>query len=309
MKVSHSGMACFRECPHKFYLSRIENIQPVETGRALGFGNAMHSALAAIWEGREGWASWWVEACKEYNLSSEDQILGILLLKGYIVRYKIPEGAKVEEHFDVGVLNPMGYTDPHFTFQGYVDAETPDYVLDHKTTSSNITPTYLKKLHRSPQAEEYLIAAQDRGSKATYAIWDIIKSNAVPRRTATPEHEREFYKRKGKYGDVGDPKPGTYLQDETWEEYEQRIVDMIAADPDTFYVREEIHKTEEELDRRRYDIWATAKQIEMAKYNEAWPRNEAGCDKYGGCEYAPICWDGVDPAQSELYTIGQKRGR
>lgn len=306
LKISHSGMSCYRECPHKYYLSRVEGIRPVKVSRALRFGSAMHKALEIIWGGGDSpLLEEWPNIAAKYELDMEDQILGRLLLVGYSKMYLIPEGADVECHFENEVVSPGGEVE-EFTFQGFIDVETPGYIMDHKTTATNITPTYLKDLHRNPQAEEYLISAQDRGSEASYAVWDIIKSNRVTRRLKTPEHEQEFYKRKGKYGNVGDPKPGTYLEDETWGEYEARIVEDIAGNPEGYYVREELHKTEDELDRRRYDIWATGVMISQSISLGAFPRNEQGCSKYGGCEYQPICWEGVDPAGSELYTIKKK---
>ena len=297
--VSHSGMETYRKCPHKYYLGRVANVQPVEVKRAPAFGTAGHTRLECLVTGHTRFIP---------TMTAEDSVLLDCLILAYEVRWGIPKGV-AEGHFVVPIVAPDGKPDPDIEMQGYIDIETEDYVLDHKFTSANITPTYIKELDRNPQAEEYLIAAQENGSRASYAIWDIIRSTAYKRRTATPEHEREFYKRNGKYGKKGDPKPGTYLEDETWEEFRQRIVDDIAADPDKFFTRVPLRKTEEELDRRRYDIWATAKQIQHSIEAKAFPRNNNSCKDYGGCEYEPVCWDGVDPAQSELYTIGEKRGR
>lgn len=305
LKVSHSGCQAYRECAHLFYLSRVADggYEAVEQGRAPAFGTAGHKSLELSANGYTG-PSAGMNARLE-ALGKEDAILLNCLLLAYRVRYGAPEG-KAEGKFEVPLIGPDGKPDPSIVFRGAIDIETPEYVMDHKFTSANLTPTFVKNLERNPQAEEYLIAAQERGSKATYAIWDIIRSTPYRRRLATPEAEREFYKRKGKYGDVGDPKPGTYLEDETWEEFRQRIVDDIAAEPDKFFMRVRLDKTEEELDRRRYDLWGVAKQIEHSIEIGAFPRNEQRCPKFGGCEFQPVCWEGVDPAQSELYQLRKR---
>lgn len=287
-------METYRKCPRKYYYGRVEGIQSVEVKRAPKFGSEGHLQLEYLASKKKPWLS--------QGLSHEDNILLECLILGYQVRWGKLKGV-AEGHFVVPIVAPDGKPDPDVELQGYIDIETPKYIMDHKFTSANITPTYIKSLEREPQAEEYLIAAQENGSKATYAIWDIIRSTPYKRRLRTPEDEQEFYKRDSKYGKKGDPKPGTHLQDEAWEEFRQRIVDDIAADPDKFYKRIELHKTEEELDARRYDIWACAKQIQHSIEIGAFPRNEAGCMDFGGCEYYGICWEGVDPKHSELYTI------
>ena len=219
---------------------------------------------------------------------------------------KVRGGCTVEAPFEHVIDGPDGEPDPGLVMRGYIDVLTEARVIDHKTTSANLTPSKLASMSRSPQAIEYILAAP---ASVTEAVWDCIRVKRESRRLKTPIAGQEFYKttRKGKYT-AGQPKPGTNLEDETWDEFKMRLVEDIAAKPNDYFARVTIRPTEEELDKRRYDIWATSKMMQRAIEDKAFPRFEGSCEQYGGCEYKPICWEGVDPMNSELYQI-KKGGR
>ena len=227
-------------------------MEAIKSPRAPSFGSAMHEPLNNLHEvGAFGTS--WTKAADKWGLDKEDYILGSLLLVAYRTRWPLFEGdAKVEASFEHEVIGPDGEPDPDITMRGYIDVLLPTKVVDHKTTSANLSPSKLQELARSPQALEYILAAPE---DVTEALWDVIRVKRVPRGMQTPTEEQEFYKRDGKYGKKGDPKPGTHLQDETWDEYRQRIADDIAAKPDDYFARVEIKPTEGELESRRYDIW------------------------------------------------------
>jgi hypothetical protein len=316
LKLSHSSMECFRQCPHKYYLSRIERIFRAEEPRQLAFGTAFHKALEPLWElmGLEEALSAWQRFSR--NLSAEDRIVGDVMLRAYHAKWGDHEHeyAFVENRFEVPVIGPDGEVDESMTFIGYMDVEVPHGPIDHKTTRSDLSKDkYRNRLEREPQAEEYLIACQDKGGGSEYAMWDVIRCPELKMRTKTPEDKQQFYKQDGKHGKKGDPKPGTYLENETAEQFRLRFYAMVANNPDAYLQRYRIEKTEAQLDRRRYDIWATGKLIQAAIAAKAFPRAENGCgmfdhgDGRNMCEYEPICWQGVDPYQSESYIVGKKR--
>lgn len=308
MRVSHSSMDCYRQCPHKYYLSRVEGLSSVDKPRAPSFGSAFHEALNAHhahlpFKDIGAVLEVWEAATLKWGLSREDLILGRALLIAYSVKYADDDsGGKVEEGFSAPVLGLDGEP-AGIDLTGYMDVEHDAYIMDHKTTSSNLTPTFIKNLAQTPQAEEYLMAAQDNGSSASYAIWDLVKAAKFTRLLATPLADREYYKVNCKGGKKGDLKATCRDRDETWLEFEARVQEAIAKDPDSFLVRVKIEPTEADLDKRRYDIYATAKNIQRAIEDSAFPRSEKSCNLYGGCEFKPICWDGVDPKQSDLYQL------
>lgn len=304
MKSSHSSMSCFRRCSYEYYLSRVLGYEPVKKSRPLAFGSALHAALNEYHTGEPMGAvlAAWLDACIKYKLDMADEILGEVLLLGYAARWgTLEEDASVEHHFEYSPTGPDGKPDQENTTHGYIDV-LYSKVMDHKTTASKLTPSKLASMARSPQALEYILAAPEGVREA---VWDVIHSARQTRREATPIAEREFYKRGSKDGKKkpGDPKPGTYLRDESWEEFRQRLVDDIAENPSKYFARVDIRPTEEELDARRYDVWATTKLMQLAVESNAFPRNERSCELYGGCGYAPVCWEGVDPRSSELYQI------
>jgi hypothetical protein len=253
----------------------------------------------------------WNNRAREHKLSMPDIIAGEILLVAYDTSYELDptESLAIEEQFTAHVIAPDGKPVPDMVLIGFTDVETDTWFMDHKTIGSNITPTYINQLNQDSQAELYMMALQDIGQEPEYAIWDVVRRPLLKRRLKTPEAEREYYKRDCKGGKKGDPKPGTYLRDESWAELRARFADDVSSSPDTYLRRVKIYKSEEEIAARRYDTWATARLIQGAIKCDAFPRNEGGCNKYGGCEYIPLCWQGVDPTQSELYSIGKRKGR
>lgn len=306
LKVSHSSLQCFKFCPLKYKLSRIDLIDSAESSMAIKWGNAWHRAQEQWWAsaGLEATLGVWDLEAAASGLTQDQIITGRVLLIAYDSLYTPDAGdVSIEQAFEVPIVGPDGEPCQDMLLRGAIDIRTPSMIMDHKTRGGKITPTYIKELNQEPQAEIYLLAARDLGHEPEYAIWDVVRRPSIRRGLKTPEADCEFYVRDGKYGKKGDPKPGTRLQDETWQEFGQRVADMVADSPDEYLRRVRLYKTEEDLDARRYDIWAQARLMQSAIEHRAFPRNEQSCSKFGGCEYIPVCWQGVDPAQSELYTI------
>lgn len=314
-------MECFRQCPRKYYLSRIKRIRRANQPRQLEFGLAFHKALEEVWlyMGLHTALEVWAKEAKQRELSAEDRIVGEVMLVAYHTRWGEPdsEGGSVfvENKFKLPVYGPDGEIDESMVFVGILDVELETHPLDHKTTRSDLsTGKYESKLPREPQAEEYILAMRDKGVETSHAVWDVIRCPELRRRKKTPEDKQDFYKRDGKHGKKGDPKPGTYLADETLAEFRARFAGDVMANPDAYLQRYTIRKTQAELDARRGDIWMTGKLIQAAIEHNAFPRSENGCamfdhgDGRNMCEYEPICWQGVDPYTSDDYITEKKRG-
>lgn len=293
--------------------------------RPLQFGSAFHEAVAVWWAGNleddenarlDRAVDKWHDEALSRNLSPEDTILGRVLLQAYVVNWDdkslLRNGEPVvERKVELPLLGPDGKPDPDFVLVVMMDVlalsvDGEAVIVEHKTTKSKIDAgaPYWKRTQNNLQAAVYFMAVNDNGHTVKHVLWDVIRAPELARRMATPVEKRDFYKTNGKYGNKGDPKPGTYLRDETNEEYIRRVTDMVLDDPMAFLKREPIHPDPDEVDEVRADIWGVAKQIQESMRTGVWPRNRANDYMYNSdCQYLPVCNRETDIENPRLYTI------
>lgn len=78
--------------------------------------------------------------------------------------------------------------------------------------------------------------------------------------------------------------------DETPEAFEARVVEAIAASPDSYYRRGVIVRLNDELPAMRADILDTIKLARLSSLLELRPRSTGACAKFGTlCHFFPLC--------------------
>ncbi|HET9893171.1 MAG TPA: PD-(D/E)XK nuclease family protein [Mycobacterium sp.] len=79
-------------------------------------------------------------------------------------------------------------------------------------------------------------------------------------------------------------------EDETEEQFEERLLDIVAGDPDGWLQRSIVVRLEDELPAMRTDVVDTIAVAELAERRGSYPRNPDACAKYGRmCELFEIC--------------------
>lgn len=261
----------------------------------------------------------WNGAALEGRLGYEDSLLGQVLLIGYSLRYDdmrlFFQGAPLVEQRVVGpVLDLAGNPDPDlevtavFDIVAY-DQEGNTVVVEHKTTKSPIDPgaAYWPRLDLNLQASLYYVVASDHGRSVNHILWDVVKAPELKKLNATPIDKREFYVKSGKWGEAGDPKPGTRLVDETAEQFATRVQELILSNPGAFYARQPVHRSEDEQARTRADLWMVGRQMVHAVENDCYPRNFDGCHKFNReCPYLPVCTGQADITDERMYQIRKR---
>ena len=77
---------------------------------------------------------------------------------------------------------------------------------------------------------------------------------------------------------------------ETPAEYEERIAAVIAEDPDKFYQRGTVVRTEDMERDAQFDLWHTARMMREAVVAKRFPRNPDACVRWGrDCDYLGVC--------------------
>lgn len=314
-RISYSGVSLYLRCPHMYYLQRVQGIQLAEDNRSRVFGIAFHKALEFWWSCSDPQQRYpvalesWEKASKGFN--HVEKAVGRVLLRAYTALYRDQAPSRsVETRKVVPMLGPDGEASEEMELVGVLDVADP--MVDHKTTMKKLGPDdpYMQELGINLQATTYLIIAEDSGMDQQSILWDVIRAPILRKlRKKTPADKQEFYKKDGKYGKKGDPKPGTYLRDETPAEFEERFAAEVQADPTVWLQRATITRTQEQVSAARYDLWSAGTLMRASQEKGAYPRNRAACihDNKSRCDYYPICHNSVDPSTSPLYTIRKRK--
>jgi CRISPR/Cas system-associated exonuclease Cas4 (RecB family) len=321
-KVSFSSISDFRVCPRFWYYRWELGRRPAGSGQAPSdFGTAFHAAQATL--RTEDLAAAVVTWNKEsVRLSWEQRVVGHTLLIAYQAKYQgDPEyrvvcTPLVEAVVEVPLLDPNGEPSG-ITLKGVIDAVAYDtsgctVPIECKTTAADIqSEAYWRRAEHGGQASTYMVLCAAAHRPAAYLLWDVIKVPRLNRQLATPLDKRDYYVRDCKWGKAGQLKPGQRENDETHEEFQQRVLDTILGDPEQYFARMRITKTEVEQYEHRADLWGYAKLMEFAMANPdlpVIPRNPDSCNRFGRpCEYDPVCWKGASIFNENLYQVRRRR--
>ena len=204
------------------------------------------------------------------------------------------------------------------------------YVVEHKFTSMDASPgsAYWERLTIDTQVSIYTDGAAMLGYDIAGVIYDVIAKPGHKPAMATPEDLRRYTAEKrttgkgckacggragGKLGPargtgadclpcngsgwIEEPKhepsrlyAGLRDTDENPAAFEARVVDAIAASPDTYYRRGVIVRLDDELPLMRGDILDTIKLARLASVLGMAPRNPDACAKFGTlCAFFGVC--------------------
>lgn len=301
-----SGIRSYQSCPRKFYHTYYNGIAgKQEPDDKLKFGTAVHTVLEL--NANRPVADWSVaEGVKGLDLD-----LGCLVA-GTSAAYAVHwAGSLHYRATELRLETPL--RDPRLRLvtilDGLAETENGDLVVvDHKTTESDIRPGswFWEKLQLDAQASAYLWAARQHGYDARHAVWDAIKRPNLKRRTEATDPE--YYARAGKWGQVGDLKPGTGIPAETAGEFAGRVRQTMAAEPDTYFQRGEVVRLEGELDEAVADIDQLGEQVLASFDKQAWPRNPNSCFAFGRrCEFFEVCCGTAQPTDDQLFQLRRSR--
>ncbi len=283
--LTNTAAATFRACPRKYRNRYIFRLARVRQATALRFGSAFHLGLeirgrdlplldpiaeaTAGYETRPDWAEPVEWAVERETLRQ--------LLAGHIWRYSQDNlsHVAVEKSFEMSLTNPAtGWSSHRFRLAGKIDGivQLPDgrlAVLEYKTAGEDIGPAgeYWPRLRCDGQISLYVLAARSMGFDVAAVLYDVTRKPTIRLR-----------------------------QNETPEEYSQRLYEDIDARPDYYFQRREIPRLEDELAEFQSELWQQAQAIGEATNHDRWYR---GVSKItcGNCEFSQLCFNNtrIDP--------------
>jgi hypothetical protein len=331
--ISTNSLDRYRTCPRLYRFVYIDGFEPLERTEALDFGALWHDAMEAYWRailhGEDARNASIVDGlaairASQYGGDEWARIEARALFLGYHARWIDTDIAEpimcVEQSFTV----PIAGT--HWTLNGRIDVGRPDGVMEHKSTTSDISlgSAYWTKLRLNAQVSNYAIAAESMDLDAAHCLYDVVRRPDASPLRATPIEKREYTQPKSRAcpqckkksappaphaidaGDgrgivecvdgrvVTDPGGRLYanqrLEDESAEEYESRLRALIADNSDDFYQRATVIRTGRELEEAEADVLGTIRQIEASDADDNWPRNPGSCFRFGSfCPFYAVC--------------------
>jgi len=300
--LTNSKRATFNDCARKFYFAHELNRRPVKVSEALRFGTLVHKMLEHHFRGKGH-----VDLIAASQESDPYEVVrAAALMDGYAKYYEANTAyttVAVEQEYRAPLINPKtGAASRTWLLAGKIDAIVKDadgrhIIVEHKTTSDSLSPDsdYWTILSINAQISGYNVGAEARGHKVDHCLWDAIHKPGQRPLMATPEEQRKFTKDGRLYA-------AQRLEDETPEEYYDRVLAAIMESPEKYYVRREVVRMHDDIVDYMFDMWWTGLMIRQCQLENRWPRNVGACKRYGTCEYLPVCTNCANIDDDRLFT-------
>lgn len=292
--TTNSEMSTLKRCERlHFYRYVMLRGQLGEKPKALTDGN----------DGHEWLEDWWLQ--KEDTRHPKDPKIRAMC-HGYDARYSsvtVDGNDTGQPEFKIlGIEQVLSFTISDgirvaLKLDGLI--QTPDgknWVLEHKTSGVDTTPgsDYWTALRLDSQISTYILACKVNGIDVEGVLYDVLNKPALKQLQATPIAARKYTKATAKA--PSRLYAGQREEDETEEEFYLRCLEAISAEPERYYRREFVRRSDQELTEAAIEIkeWARrARQnkdsYEGARFNLP-VRNSTGCSRYGRlCEYFGAC--------------------
>jgi len=209
-------------------------------------------------------------------------------------------------------------------------------IWECKTTSEDLDAgsAFWRRLRLEAQPSVYVLAARELGYDVTGVIFDVIRKPAIRPRQLTQSETRVLidtgeYRTSLSQGSdaqlivrevpikaIPDAEtPGEIWVDqdqallslgvkgysirETPDLFSARCYQLMVHNPDTFFARREIARTERDIEEIRRELWIQT-QILLARRPSYWEKNDRACVTFSSCPYLNLCSDGFKPETDAL---------
>jgi hypothetical protein len=322
--ITSSRRAAFRACPRKHQYLYVDLLIPTRSlVRNRDWGTVFHLACEQYHEGdaSDEAIEFGVDAIVDSQLEAFDKAACEIVFRHYAAHWgpldRTRQCLGAEVQFEAPLINPDSLSSSRLyreagKMDALVRADDGIWVMEHKTTTADITPgsTYWLRLDLDAQVSTYIDGAKTLGHDVMGMIYDVIKRPTLEPLKATPVEKQEFTQGKGcrlcgggkavkgdgcaACGDGWVDPPRLYANlraaDETIIEYVARIDAAITADRNAWFQRGNVVRIGNELQAARRDTWQQMRALHQATKDGTGYRNPDACSKFGNlCEYFDLC--------------------
>lgn len=305
--ITNSELRTYRRCQREHHFAYNLGIRPTADAEALHFGRLWHLAQEELWGGFGLEAA--IYAATSHASDEYEGAKLRVLLTGYVARWGGPPGdvVAVEKEFRAPMVNPTtGAASRTFQLGGKLDVLRKAWFVEHKTTSEEIGPgsLYWRRLVLDSQVSTYYAGARALGVEVEGCVYDVVRKPSLrPSQVAVVDSDgvkvvrdatgdRVRTKDGKKWRQTGDAELGYALQTrpETPGEYEARLTEDVAANPDRYYQRGEVVRLEAEERDYAIEVWQLTRAMRESVLSDSHPRNADACQRYGRlCGYFDVC--------------------
>jgi len=93
-------------------------------------------------------------------------------------------------------------------------------------------------------------------------------------------------------------KEGTFAIRETASMYGARVLADIVADPNKFFYRKEVGRTDADIEKFERELYSMYQAIKFIDRNNGWWHCEKQCEATYRCPYTEICYNGLDVTEN-----------
>lgn len=327
--LTNSRATSFKRCRKRHWYEYEVGLRPLEEGKALRMGTAVHAGLDIIKTGGSIDAAHLAasapyldmrEGADEWEWQIEETTV-LCLVSGWHWRWGECGGMNVlasEDTFVQPLVNPMtGSPTPNFDIAGKSDGivavDDRILVLEHKTVSEDLGEgsDYWRRLQMDSQISLYVHAARQAGYvNVSGVLFDVIRKPTI-RPEAVPliddsgfkivldkDGQRVMTANGKKPRETGSAADGYVLQTRpmTPEEWGEKLTADIGSRPDFYYARREIARLDDEIEESMSELWDLQRTLAEAKLRNRWYRTVSR-DTCPYCPYFSVCSSKTDVTQ------------
>lgn len=198
--------------------------------------------------------------------------------------------------------------------QHTLDGMTLNGIIDHKTTSEDITQPdamYWQQLIVESQPSHYMLLEWLNSRKTDFCVWDVVRKPVI-RLSQIDKKDRESMMTTGIYcgyklttrdwAEYDEQTQRTGKHSETHRLYEARLAeDCSTVRPDWYFRQRTIPRLDGDLIEYAQEVWEHAEEIRIAIAAGRHPRSSGACIQYHQpCRFLGIC-SGYDSPDSSKW--------
>jgi hypothetical protein len=330
--LTHSAVNTFDTCKKMYQYRYVLGIKRPEDPEALIIGKIVHNGIEMHLQGKPidiavellstKYRPIDCDGTQETFAKHKEQQYTIAKAIGIVAAYFIHyenklKAIETEKTFEIPLQRTTDRgntgTSRKFVLSGVRDAIVKDaegniYLMEHKTTSDKIDdPVYWQRLNVDNQVSLYWKAAIQAGYNIKSILYNVISKPALrPKEiplldldgrkiVIDANRDERVYNANGKPRQTADTEKGFVIQTrpETPEEFTDRVVEAMLAEPERYFERRKIARLENDLAISEQDYWFAANLINQCEANGYYPRSTGACMKWGrACPYLDICSTG-----------------
>ena len=261
MILTNSQIQTWLSCRRYYKFEYVDLLKSVEESPALRIGSAVHYALHYHYLGKDDGVTRFYDSIEHFTTPDIDSIetercLVNNIMNGYR-NYYADEKIEVLETEQVIKTNIASDT----WFAGKIDMiaeiEGNKWLFEHKTTS-NLENGYFDKLALDSQITGYLYLTTQKYPDIRGVVYNVLRKPSIRQK-----------------------------QNETIEEFYQRMKQDYLARPEFYFQRREVVRNDKELAEFPEYVKNIANEI---RWNRGFfPRNPSQCNLYGSCTFRSLC--------------------